>query len=234
MKKTLLALALMTIWTGLSQAQGTFQNLDFESAQIIFNDPPYYKSIATTNALPDWSAFSGTTQLTNIPYGAGGIFAPVILYSQTNGGSLSGNYSVVLSHGGSGSGAPQAGSISQTGLVPADVLSLLFEVGTYFYSGPLTVSLGGQDLSYITISNALNYTLYGAAIPFSFAGQTETLTFTAGVNGGYAVAELDNIQFSTLSVPEPSAISLIFLGSGVLFYVRKRKSRVRPTEHRER
>jgi len=223
MKNTLLTLAFIIIWTGLLQAQGTFQNLDFESARIIFDDPPYYKSIATTNALPDWSAFSGTNQLTNIPYGSGGLISPVMLRSQTNGGSLSGNYSVFL---GFNSASPQPGntigSISQTGRVPADALSLLFEVGTGFYDGPLTISLGGQDLSYIAISNASNYTLYGADIS-TFAGQTETLTFTAGVNGGLANAELDNIQFSQVAIPEPSAISLICLSSGVLFYVRKRK-----------
>jgi hypothetical protein len=68
------------------------------------------------------------------------------------------------------------------------------------------------------ISNALNYTLYGAAIPSFFIGQNETLTFTA-LHGGTL---LDDIQFSTISVPEPSAISLLCLGSGILFYVRRK------------
>lgn len=209
---------------GSATAQGTFENLNFESARIIFDDPPYYKSIATTNALPDWSAFSGTTQLTNIPYGPGGTSFSVILYSRTNGGSLSGYCSVLLSFN---STMPQPsntlGSITQTGLVPVGSKSLLFEVGGgIVYGSPLTVSLGGQDLSFIAISNALNYTLYGADIS-SFAGQTETLTFTANLNVGYPGAELDNIQFSAVVVPEPSTISLICLGSGVLFYVRQRK-----------
>jgi len=203
----------MVMGTLLSDAQGTFRNLDFESAQLVFIDSPTNHWLATTNALPGWSAFSETNQLANIQYGInGGITPSVWLSSQTNRGSIDGFFSVGL-----GETVFYTGSISQTGLVPANARSLLFEMIT---GGAISVSLGGQNLSYIAISNALNYTLYGADIS-SFAGQIETLNFSAVVNYGGGL--LDDIQFSTLSVPEPSAISLIFLGSGVLFYVRHRK-----------
>ncbi|HAO78406.1 MAG TPA: hypothetical protein DCQ92_05400 [Verrucomicrobia subdivision 3 bacterium] len=214
MKKTLLALVLVMMNFRLLQAQGTFQNLDFESAQLVFIDSPTNHLIATTSALPGWSAFSGTNQLAHVRYGIGGIVPPVWLSSQTNTGAINGSFSVGI---GEITGL-YTGSISQTALVPADAQSLLFKSGTGISGESLTVSLGGQDLSYIAISNALNYTLYGADIS-SFAGHTETLTFMGGSGGTL----LDDIQFSQIAVPEPSAISLIWLGSGVLFYVRKRR-----------
>jgi hypothetical protein len=219
MKTSIIVVALLlAIGACRLQAQGTFQNLDFEAAQIIFDAPPPNHSIATTNALPGWLAYSGTNQLNGVNYGPGGISFPVALYSTTNGGSLDGKYSVVL--GPSGLLGP-SGSISQVGLVPSDAQSLLFEGN---FTGPITVSLGGQDLSYITISNALNFTLYGAAIPSVFAGQIEKLAFSDGLEtGGASFAEIDHIQFSTSAIPEPSTISLIFIGSGVLLYAHKRR-----------
>jgi hypothetical protein len=201
----LLAGLLALIMSVSLRGQG-FVNLDFQSAQIIFADPPYNHVIATTNALPYWSAFdgTGTNSLSFISYRSSAFVSPVTLnsYSYTNGGSLSINYSVLL----------DLGSISQTALVPADAQSLFFKSKP---NSGITVSLGGQDLSYMAISNALDYTLYGAAIPSSFAGQTQTLTFGGG--------PLDNIQFSPEAIPEPSAASLILLGTGILFYVRRLK-----------
>ena len=201
--------------------QGTFGNLGFDSARLIYVDPPNNHTIAATNALPYWAAYSGTDQLNAIPYGLGGVITPVRLYSESTGGggALSGNYSVVLNFG--GSAAPQPGSISQNGLVPSDAESLLFEVGMGIYSGPLTVSLGGQDLSYIAISNAPNFTLYGATIPSTLVGKIATLTFAAGANGASGLAMLDDIQFSSQPIPEPGVLALILLGSGVLLCRRR-------------
>ena len=210
MNRILLA-GLATLIMSVSLRGQGFVNLDFQSAQIIFADPPYNHVIATTNALPYWSAFdgTGTNSLSFINYNHSAFISPVTLYSYsyTNGGSLSINYSVLL----------DLGSISQTALVPADAQSLFFKSKP---NSGITVSLGGQDLSYMAISNALDYTLYGAAIPSSFAGQTQTLTFMASVNGG---GPLDDIQFSPEAVPEPPAISFFCLGTGILFYVRRRK-----------
>jgi hypothetical protein len=150
MKTKLLALVFVVISAGQSQAQGTFQNLDFESAQLAFIDSPTNHLIATVNALPGWSAFSGTNQLAYIQYGInGGIVPPIWLSSQTNTGAIDDSFSV-----GVGENTFYTGSISQTALVPADAQSLLFKM-----SGSVDVWLGGQDLSYIAISNALNYTL---------------------------------------------------------------------------
>jgi hypothetical protein len=227
MNKALLTLACLAVSAMFSGAQGSFQNLDFESARLIFV-PPNSQQIATTNALPYWSAYYGTNLLSSIPYiGYPSTPLPVDLQSRTNGGVIDGNYDIFLgyypSSFGFGSATNTLGSISQTGLVPAGVQSLLFKGNLDDPYHPITVSLGGLDLSYVAISNALNYTLYGAAIPPSLAGQTETLIFSAGANGQLGGGILDDIEFSTVLVPEPSSISLLCLGGGTLFYLRRRR-----------
>ncbi len=204
--KRCLSLALLTVLSATAicvRAQGTFQNLDFESARIVFNNPPFNSNIDETNALPGWLAFAGTNQLTSIPYGPGGISTPVRLYSQTNGGSISGFFSVQFGFG---------GSISQSGTVPADAQSLVFKVHAPV-SGPVSVvSLNGQILPYAAISYAPNYIVYGANIS-SFAGQMATLSFTQ-------MDRLDDVEFSPFVIPEPSAVSFLGL-SAVVFAARR-------------
>jgi hypothetical protein len=206
MKKRLLIFGLLTSAFTISlRGQGDFRNLDFESAQIIFGD----NGLATTNALPAWSAFSGTNQLATIPYNAGTFFPEVGLYG-SNPAVISGNFSVDLNQG---------GYISQTGVVPPDANSLLFKAGDN-NSFALIVSIGGQNLSYIALSNGSNYTLFGADVS-TFAGQTAPLTLFAPT----AVAFIDDIQFSPQAIPEPSTLALFSLG-GVLIAARRFRPRL--------
>ncbi|MDE3068862.1 MAG: PEP-CTERM sorting domain-containing protein [Verrucomicrobiota bacterium] len=85
----------------------------------------------------------------------------------------------------------------------------------------LAVSLGGQNLSYTVIGSFphtyYTTTLCGADIS-AFAGRMETLTFAR--SGG---SVLDNIQFSSQPIPEPSVLSLLFVAGGVLASLRARR-----------
>ncbi|HUA65395.1 MAG TPA: PEP-CTERM sorting domain-containing protein [Alphaproteobacteria bacterium] len=72
--------------------------------------------------------------------------------------------------------------------------------------------MGGQNLPYSTLSTGPNYTVYGANIPAALDGQMETLDLF--LNGGQSL--LDNIEFSPLSVPEPSEWALIGIGTILL------------------
>ena len=198
MNRMLLAGSLSLFMSLSSRGQG-FVNLDFESAQVVFTTG----GIVASNAFLGWSVFSGTNQLSVVAYDASFVGAPQLIGSNAN--VIAGNFSVEL---GSGS------SISQTGLVPSNSESLLFDAVS---PSPL-VALGGLNLFPTLISVATNnvngrsYGVYGADIS-SFAGQVETLAFSGS-------AYLDDIQFSPQVVPEPSA-SLLFLASGFLFYVRR-------------
>lgn len=92
-----------------------FVNLDFESAKII-SDPssPYYPyGIATSNAIPGWTAILGASQQSQITYNAPAIGSTWVNLWAAYGSQLSGNYSVLLQGGMTASSA----SISQTGLV---------------------------------------------------------------------------------------------------------------------
>lgn len=203
--------------TEAAWGQGAFQNLNFEAARIIFSNNSTV-DVATTNALPGWSAFSGTSQLTAIPYNGFGAIYPVELFG-SNSLVISGNFSIEIGQG----SHPGLGSISQTGLVPADARSLIFK-GSWTSLVPVGVSLGGQGLSYSALSSGSNYTLYGVDIS-SFSGQTASLAFSAPSGLLYLI---DDIQFSTTTVPEPSSLALCLTGGIIAAhrFTRRRKQLV--------
>lgn len=196
------------------QAQG-FVNLDFEAANLSgYGAGP----VPTSNAIPGWAAYIGTNVQTDIVYNELSLGAPSVAIFGTNGipPALDGAYSIDL-YGGAGSSTSV--SISQTGLVPANAASIRFIAqpagGTTF----LLASLGGQNISFSALSTGPGYTLYGGNIPLAFAGQLEQLTFSAPTGGGNNYWEIDDIQFSASSVPEPDVLGLVAVG-GLLFGLR--------------
>ena len=181
-----------------ARSQGTFQNLGFEAARIILVNNSLH-DIATTNALPGWSAFFGANQLSTITYNDAAAIPRVGLYGSNAFGFIE-SFTVLLNNG---------GSISQTGLVPTNAESLRFKASQPGLT-PLSVSLGGQSLSYTAISSGPNYTLYGADIS-RFAGQTASLTFLSP-----SLDFIDDIEFSPQVIPEPSSLALCLCGGLLL------------------
>jgi len=205
------ALSAVSAFVLSAVGQGTFQNLDFEAARVVFLQDA---DIATTNALPGWAAFSGPTELSVIAYNPNGAtFEPVALYGSNALTVIGGSFSVDLIGG---------GSVRQTGVVPADAQLLLFKERRFGVSA-LLVSLNGQDLSYAARSTGTNYTLYGADIS-AFAGQTATLRFFVSSLQGSCV--IDDIEFA---VPEPSALALIGIG-GCVAALRRNSRRKRASQ----
>jgi hypothetical protein len=214
MKKITMMLAVVAIVAFSARGQG-FLNLNFESAQNLPGNPPIPDgaNVAATNALPGWTAYNG-------PINSGNILADINYVSNFFGGyatvveleggslALSGDFSIEL--------GPN-GLISQTAVVPEDAESLEFEATTP--QDGLNVTLGGQNLSYSLLSEGADYGVYGANIPTSLDGQIETLIF--GVQDGQTL--LDNITFSTMSVPEPSECALMGLGSTIALLVLRRR-----------
>jgi hypothetical protein len=203
---TIFTFALLLISTQAGFSQG-FVNLDFESAKVIPLTtggffPPY--SVATTNAVPGWSVYYGSSQQSQITYNDPALGSTFTWLVATNGLQISGNFSVQLQGGGT---FPSA-SISQTGLVPNGTASLQFEAQSSLAAipGSLLVSLGGQNIPFFALSTGPNYTLFGGDVS-AFAGQIAQLTFSA-LQGGANNWTLDNIQFSPSAVPEPSTLAL--------------------------
>lgn len=215
-------------------AQGTFQNLDFESATPgpPLGPPPIggipgvsYQPVNL--ALPGWTAYIANEQQTEViqnSYGHGqaqiDLFGPNYPAAyQSPGltpGTIDGNYSVLLQSGADPAnvGALVGASIAQTATVPFGTDLLEFRAWQTA-STDFTVSFNGSTLSPFVISTASNYQLYGADIS-SYAGQTGQLEFTCNYNfsGGASWLGLDDIAFSP--VPEPNPLILAGIG-GILF-----------------
>ncbi|MGB7768575.1 MAG: PEP-CTERM sorting domain-containing protein [Verrucomicrobiia bacterium] len=198
-----------------------FQDLDFESANLT---PPtgqrgYGGSVSISDALPGWTGYLGANQVTTVlqdNYTLGNPSIDILGPNWSYGDIIEGQYTVVLQPGDGDSGYVGA-SISQSGLVPENALSLQFKAQTF---SSFSVSLGGQDLSLIPLGTGANYTLYGADIS-RFAGKVETLTITA-LAAPNTVDYFDSIVFSPSSVPEPSVLGLFAL-SGLFFCLRRPK-----------
>jgi hypothetical protein len=200
-----------------AQAQGTFQNLNFEQANpVSANDPdaPYF--VTASSALPNWGVFYSGVQQSDISYNGISTGATQVTLLSTGNSSynaIDGSYSVLLQGIVPGSTA----SISQTGLIPSGTQSLLFEAQPGI--GPLDVYVGTQIVPFTAVGTGPNYTLYGGNIA-AFAEDTEELTFSA-FGGSYNNWEIDDISFSpTAATPEPSIVALMLMG-GLAFGVNR-------------
>ena len=111
-------------------------------------------------------------------------------------------------------------AIGQTGQIPVSAQSLVF----WGYAGGLQATFNGQPLNFLGIGSTNNYTIYAANIS-AYAGQTGQLLLSdpyyTGTQGGPAV--IDNIQFSSSPVPEPSEFALAALGTLLLGFRRRHK-----------
>jgi hypothetical protein len=145
-------------------------------------------------------------------------------------GIVDGNYSAYLQAGPypGGSSPFQSASIAQTGEVPLTAESLQFKAWEMF-GGNFTVSFDGASLPLDLLSTGTAfsgqpYDVYGVNIA-PYAGQTGTLEFTENIGNGNSLL-LDDIGFSTTSVPEPSPLVLTGI-AGAMFAARRRWRRKR-------
>jgi hypothetical protein len=205
-------------------AQGTFQNLGFEQANLV---PVSANAVQFAPAFPGWSGFIGGVQASGALYNNLTLDTAAISILDHGwpnpfggpGGLIQGNFTALLIAGLSSTlpGAqPVNVTLAQTGRVPVNTESLEFRAYTYStsLSGSFVVTLGGQTLSLIPLQTGGNYTLYGADV-HGFAGQTAELDFTViaeqpHMNNEYLF--LDSIQFSPQVIPEPGVLELSALG----------------------
>ncbi len=200
---------------GVVHAQGTFQNLAFESAAV--PDLPANQSggfVRIGSGMPAWGGFIGANPVTQILHNdvTLGSSAIAILGPDFAFGRIEANYTSLLIAGSGGDV-----SITQTGVLPANSKSITFKAVPG--NGSFNVSLDGSLIPVVTLQITPNYTLYGGDVA-AFAGQTKELKFTAdsifSQGGGLNTFYLDSIFFSPQPIPEPAVLSLFSVG--LLFF----------------
>jgi hypothetical protein len=216
MKTITMTLAVAAIFIISARGQG-FVTLNFESAQNLPGNPGNGVLVPIADALPGWTAYDGTLALSDVYYVSNSLGRAQ--NAELEGGSLA------LSGNNLSVGLYLNSSISQTGLVSDNAESLEFEAqgpspdGSIPFAAGFAVTLGGQTLSYSALFAGSDYVEYGANIPSAMDGQMEALTFGCQGPGSGGVL-LDNIQFSTSPIPEPSECAFIGLGA-ILFGLRR-------------
>jgi len=206
--RAILACVLSLILTSHSNAQGTFQNLNFEGALV----PPtpiggYGGEVdpalaflgwtvgANTNPYPLFTLYNNQTLDSAAVDLIGPAFPNALGMS-----SLQGSYSVVLQYSTIWRMFPQ---LSQTGLIPADAKSINFLVSSDPYIFPPFVTLNGTWINLVPIGGGR---LAGDVT--AFAGSPAQMTFSTGAYRAY----FDDVRFSSERVPEPSMFTLSSLG----------------------
>lgn len=208
-----------------TEAQGTFQNLGFESALLVPVPGDPYGSVQFVSAFPGWTGYIATVQQTNALYNFTFLDTSAISVIDTNPigwqvGVFQGAYTAIL-QAGLAYAQPAADTIlQQTGSVPPGAQSLQFWAFLDLPGGvnSFIVEVGGQSLSLVPLQTAGNYTLYGADI-HSFAGQPVDLRFTVLAQNPHQANNtvfLDAIFFSDQVIPEPRTVGLFGLGALLL------------------
>jgi hypothetical protein len=177
--------------------------------------------------LPGWSSLprgngvipdSTVVVLNSIP-----LDAPMVTLHGTNDPTghpaIQGDYSLFLQGGSIIVGHQNGGaSVFQTGQIPDTAKSLI-----YLGTESIGVSFSGHSLSPIALESTASYTEWGVDIS-PYAGQTGELRFAVPWQGA---SILDRFQFSPNPIPEPSVLSLGFLGFGFVVAVAQRGRRLR-------
>lgn len=195
---------------GLStgQAQGTFQNLDFESGVFVpTGDTPF--SVNAGLALPGWNAYLGENQQSWVSLNALSLSVPNIAIMGPDNPApdyLNGHYYVVLQN--SFPAATDVPAIAQTGTIPLGAESLRFYNNNQFGTGFL-VFFAGQQIPLVSLGSAGNGRWVWGGDVSSYAGQTDELRFRGA---GY----LDFIQFSNEPIPEPRTLGFFAFGTLLL------------------
>ncbi|MEY4388156.1 MAG: hypothetical protein RLY20_3439 [Verrucomicrobiota bacterium] len=204
-KTTVVCLILM-VQVCFAWSQG-FINLNFENPILPLS--PSGGMVPTANAIPGWTAYNGQAVQANIFYNGLSLGGSMVSLNDVNasGGGLNprpieGGYSAFML--GSFFSNPISAAIGQTGTISVGTQSLSFWAG----GSGFVVTFNGQPINCFATGGAANYSIFAADIS-AYAGQTGELRFTSPAG---ATLLLDNIQFSSTAIPEPTTLSLFSLG----------------------
>jgi PEP-CTERM motif len=199
-----------------------FENLNFESAVVVSNDP-MSGDLDWDLAVPGWAhgggpdsgtVYRGMTHLGITPW--------YLLVDATAEWRrpLQGSYSISFA---SGHADAQSNTsewvesfVSQHGVVPVSARSVRF-----LATGPIELRLNGTALPLVSVGqNAFAANIAG------FAGNLVELRFANISNEVHDAVVIDSIRFSpTAVVPEPASVALALAGLGLIGVVTQRRRR---------
>jgi hypothetical protein len=227
----------ITFETSTIYGQG-FMNLNFEQASVAPAPLNYTPSdaqnpICAASALPYWTVTEDGTVCTAVWGEPVALDETSVALVAASANPIQGNYSVQLSaYADAPSDLYRSSSISQTGLIPIGTQSIQFLIASPTNAGSVppnpTMTLNGSPISLSVVSQSGGVMTMGGNVS-AFAGDTATLAFLCQATTGASFPanenyfNLDNIQFSTSPVPEPSEIALTALGALFLCFRRWRK-----------
>ena len=183
-----------------------FVNLNFENVNTSQG------STLPTNAVFGWLVSSPFIFYNDIALD-GNVVDLVGTNNSVGPSAIQGNYSIFIQGGSQFDPDHSGAAIMQTVLVPATSHSITY------WGGQLQVSFNNQALAFNAIGSGSGYTIWQADVS-AFAGQTGQFSFVAPWQTS---GLLDNIQFSTSPVPEPSTFALAALGGLLLGFRRWRR-----------
>jgi hypothetical protein len=218
-----------------ARGQG-FQNLDFEAGPVY--NSRYLPVAIYPDVLPNWTVRFGNT----VQPGANCNdfildYPAVALMSQ--GGYLGASYVIagdrsVYLQSAANLGDPSSAinvSISQVGVVPEGMQSLVFDARNQWYGpygegfpippGPFNVKMGGVTVPLIQLASDGGNVTYGANIS-NWSGRSAELfigvlvSSASGLDGWEGWSVVDSIRFSAEAVPEPAAAALVGLNCVLL------------------
>jgi hypothetical protein len=201
-----------------------FTNLNFESAQVVPNDP-IFGFLDWNLAVPGWSHSSGSdTQIVYYRQEHLGGTQYYMLYDSMSpiyapGTQLAGNYSVGFASGYAASGPdPQPwvqAYLAQTGLIAANVHSIRF-----LATGSFALFVGGVQIPTLSLGG---YAYAGDVS--AFAGTTTEFKIVNTTTQLHNPVVVDNIVFSSAPVPEPTTFILMFGGLAAISIFRRKRAR---------
>ena len=152
-------------------AQGTFANLNFESALVPDTPPQQGGQVSPSLAFPGWVVIPGQDGLIlhNVtPIGSPSVVLLGPTWSQTD--ILEGNYTADLYSAPINIGS----AIAQIGQIPVTAQSMLFYAQVF----NMSVSFAGNSLPFYQVGSGSNYGIFGVDMR-ALSGMTGELRFNA-------------------------------------------------------
>ncbi len=171
-------------------------------------------SVPITNALPGWTGYIGTDQVSEVVYDTVSLGAAAISFQDADGfiHPLQGEYSAGLQS--THPGNQFMAVLAQVGQIPADARSLRFFASP---AATIQVTFAGNAIALSEVGTGSGYDILSGDVS-AYAGQIGELRFISGIGpfGSGGGGFFDHIQFSNQGVREPGVFGLSALGVWLL------------------